>query len=1377
MASSSITGKEVENRDELISLDEEEVEVLRIPTGRAEEVAIDTRWCLVGKLLTGRVSDFNVFQNMMAFLWQPGMGMYVKELNPNLFLFQFYHEIDIQLVIDGSPWTYDRKPFIFTRLKEGDNPRLVEINHLDMWVQLHNLQPGNMTLSVMTALGNFIGTFIESDPNNFVGVWRDFLRVRVRINVIKPIKRRMKVSTDNASWYWANFKYEKLPTFCFICGIIGHSERFCPRLLLKPLHLQEKPYTLELRACLQRRHSTFGAQWLRSGAVVRDDTRQGSIVNNSEQGVNLIPMNPEQLGGSASQNHGYDTNPIDLLNDRRPYKEDIRGVNEEDMTLHVNNNGIFFYSTIITIIDSKRRRPDSSEEGNVGPQGKAYSGNTDDMEQDMVGLPKNGLLAGSGFQARLEPNLLFLCETLCNKTSMECIRVHLGFEGCFVVDARGHSGGLALLWKDVKEVVIQGFSFNHVDATVELQGSLPWRFTGIYGEPKHLPLVGYPFTWEKERNSNDWIEERLDKALVTSDWLSIFPLPILYNLEITNSDHCPIFLLLKGTFPTTTYHSFCFENAWIREPLCKQLVEGCWLGSGLTEIQDKIAKCGEVLGKWGRDITGNFRQRINLCKNQIRDSKWGRDPISIQLHKEGKDKLSEILAQWETFWKQRSKQYWLNSSDKNSKYFHSVASSRKRNNSISQLQNNNGVWVNCESGIQGVITGYFRDLFQASGTNLGSVLDRIWPSISCEQNDELLIPVSEDEVRSALFQMHPDKSPGPDGMTPAFYQKHWTIVGTDVVQFVQDFFDSGKFPDSINDTHINLIPKKKYPTQMSDMRPISLCNVLYKIASKVVANRMKGVLSEAISETQSAFVSGRLISDNVMVAFEAMHYLKRKTNGRKGYMAIKLDMSKAYDRVEWGFLESILRVMGFNVRWIGLVLSYVNSVRYHIINSGQRMGPITPTRGIRQGCPLSPYLFIICAEGFSSLIRHYEATRLISGCKVAKGAPTISHLLFTDDSYVYCQASKEEASHVLSLLQTFEHASSQKVNLHKSSAFFSSNTRAATRTRVCNLMQIQEAGSDSMYLGLPIPIVNGLDNFNVNSLFEANTRKWDEDIVKDLFSPEDAAIILGIPLNQNIINDSWYWIAEKNGFYSVRSAYNSLQQLKQHSDISEVNEFWKKLWSLKVPPKAKDLVWRAASNCLASKRNLCIKKVLVDSSCPFCGVFAETEWHVLVSCHFAWSCFGYAGLAVVGRDSFSSLLVWLEATANRVGSEDLGRVVMLCWAIWAVRNDLVWKYRARSVKDVVTFAKSSLDQWLNAQGKGNIPSMSPLKAGDGLEQWVKPISGIKLNVDAAIFDSFHKYGYGCVVRDPAGGLVSVFAGVFSGSVAPELAEIMGIREA
>ncbi|KAM6547197.1 hypothetical protein CsatB_018873 [Cannabis sativa] len=120
---------------------------------------------------------------------------------------------------------------------------------------------------------------------------------------------------------------------------------------------------------------------------------------------------------------------------------------------------------------------------------------------------------------------------------------------------------------------------------------------------------------------------------------------------------------------------------------------------------------------------------------------------------------------------------------------------------------------------------------------------------------------------------------------------------------------------------------------------------------------------------------------------------------------------------------------------------------------------------------------------------------------------------------------------------------------------------------------------------------------------------------------------------------------------------------------------------------------------------------------------------------------------------------------------------MLCWALWCARNDLIWQQRSRSVKDVVTFANSSLDQWLKAQGKGNIPSLSPLKDGDGSELWLKPSVGIKLNVDAAISERSSKHGFGCVVRNADGILIAAFAGVKPGRVSPELAEIMGIMEA
>lgn len=135
-------------------------------------------------------------------------------------------------------------------------------------------------------------------------------------------------------------------------------------------------------------------------------------------------------------------------------------------------------------------------------------------------------------------------------------------------------------------------------------------------------------------------------------------------------------------------------------------------------------------------------------------------------------------------------------------------------------------------------------------------------------------------------------------MTPGFFQKHWSIVGNDVVKMVMTFFNEGVLLEGLNETNLVFIPKKKNPSKVSDLRPISLCNVLIKIITKVMANRMKILLAVVVSETQSAFVPGRLISDNILLSNEVMHYLKIKRYGKDRYMAIKLDMSKAYDRLE-----------------------------------------------------------------------------------------------------------------------------------------------------------------------------------------------------------------------------------------------------------------------------------------------------------------------------------------------------------------------------------------------------------------------------------------------------------------------------------------------
>lgn len=150
-----------------------------------------------------------------------------------------------------------------------------------------------------------------------------------------------------------------------------------------------------------------------------------------------------------------------------------------------------------------------------------------------------------------------------------------------------------------------------------------------------------------------------------------------------------------------------------------------------------------------------------------------------------------------------------------------------------------------------------------------------------------------EEVKTDLKQMHPTKAPGPDGLPALFYKKIWDSIGGDVVSYVLNLLNNGGPVDQINNTHIVLIPKKKQCQATEDYRPISLCNVLYKLVSKAISNRLKKVLPHVISESQSAFVPGRLITDNVLVAYELFHFLGKKKKGVKGCMAMKLDMSKA----------------------------------------------------------------------------------------------------------------------------------------------------------------------------------------------------------------------------------------------------------------------------------------------------------------------------------------------------------------------------------------------------------------------------------------------------------------------------------------------------
>lgn len=165
---------------------------------------------------------------------------------------------------------------------------------------------------------------------------------------------------------------------------------------------------------------------------------------------------------------------------------------------------------------------------------------------------------------------------------------------------------------------------------------------------------------------------------------------------------------------------------------------------------------------------------------------------------------------------------------------------------------------------------------------------------------------------------------------------------------------------------------------------------------------------------------------------------------RKGHIALKLDMSKEYDRVEWSFLEGIMWRMGFAPRWVDLAMTCVRTVTYSVLANGQPHGQIIPTRGLRQGNPRSPYFFIICAEGLSNMLRQAEMSKKITRLSITRGGVRLSHLFFAYDSLLFCTTNIEEWTQMQETLDTYERASGQRLNMEKTSLFFSKNTSTKT---------------------------------------------------------------------------------------------------------------------------------------------------------------------------------------------------------------------------------------------------------------------------------------------------------------------------------------------
>ena len=236
-------------------------------------------------------------------------------------------------------------------------------------------------------------------------------------------------------------------------------------------------------------------------------------------------------------------------------------------------------------------------------------------------------------------------------------------------------------------------------------------------------------------------------------------------------------------------------------------------------------------------------------------------------------------------------------------------------------------------------------------------------------SDAISGEVIDSEIRATIFSFKLMKSPGLDGLHPIFFQKFWNIVGQLVTTHVKNIFKSKKISEDLKDTLICLVPKVAKLETIQQFRPISLCKTIYKAITKILFLRIKPYLDDLIRPFQASLIPSRKASDNFILAKEVIHTMSI-SNSKKGLMALKIDLEKAFDRLEWGFIKHILEFFSFPSDWIKLIMSYITTSSLSVLVNGERLNYFLPSRGIRQGDLLSPYILILCMEYLAHLIHN-----------------------------------------------------------------------------------------------------------------------------------------------------------------------------------------------------------------------------------------------------------------------------------------------------------------------------------------------------------------------------------------------------------------------
>lgn len=587
-----------------------------------------------------------------------------------------------------------------------------------------------------------------------------------------------------------------------------------------------------------------------------------------------------------------------------------------------------------------------------------------------------------------------------------------------------------------------------------------------------MKAFGNFYTWNDKHSNSDRIWCKLDRILCNQSFLSVLPQAYGWFPEAGLSDHCPA--LIKIGIESHRKSWFRFKNFWVHTEEFQIALRKFWRigANNLFDISKRLKLLKAGLKKDMRHLAGNLDIKVERDREGLRYVQEALrlqplDPNLISQEQEKVNALRNSLKFQFIYYCQKARINWAKEGDLNTRYFHNVIRGRRNQNRISAVMKQNGSWSFDSTEIKLEFVTYFSSLMNGEigePLPLDHVMIQDGRCIEADECFELTKDISFNELGMAIKSLPGNKAAGPDGFSVEFYKAAWSCRSLDLFKGISQFFRDSIMPYAVNSNYLALIPKSANPRVPKDYRPVSCCNVLYKIISTILANRLRACLPNIIGASQSAFVQGRNISHNICLAKELLVGYNRKNISKRCVM--KFDICKAFDMVSWKFIESSLQTLRFPHKFIGWIMACIKSARFSVLINGQLEGFFGSNRGIRQGDPLSPFLFTIVMEILSRRINYASNEKQFSFHPKCRRV-NLSHLLFADDLLVFCKADKGSMSCIKRAIEDFGLWSGLSMNLDKSDIYFG-GISDIEGMNLAGLMGIRIGKFPFRYLGIPI---------------------------------------------------------------------------------------------------------------------------------------------------------------------------------------------------------------------------------------------------------------------------------------------------------------------